>query len=103
VALDDDTSRGGARRADVPALADEIAAAPGLELGGVMAVAPLDEDPAPAFAALAELAAAIRGEHPSATLISAGMSGDMEHAIACGATHVRVGTALLGGRRAIVR
>jgi pyridoxal phosphate enzyme (YggS family) len=103
VALDDDPSRGGARRADVLPLAAEIAAAPGLELGGVMAVAPLDADPGPAFAVLAELAAAVRAEHPAATIISAGMSGDMEEAIAHGATHVRVGTALLGGRRAIVR
>jgi pyridoxal phosphate enzyme (YggS family) len=98
VALDDDPSRGGARRADVPALAAEIAAAPGLELGGVMAVAPLDADPGPAFAVLAEVAAAVRAEHPAATILSAGMSGDLEEAIAHGATHVRVGTALLGHR-----
>ncbi len=103
VALDDDPSRGGARAADVPALAARIAAADGLELGGVMAVAPLGEDPAPAFAILADVAASLCAEHPAATIISAGMSGDLEQAIACGATHVRVGTALLGGRRAIVR
>jgi pyridoxal phosphate enzyme (YggS family) len=103
VALDDDPARGGARTGDVPALAARIAAADGLELGGVMAVAPLGADPAPAFAALADLAAALRAEHPGATVISAGMSGDLEQAIASGATHVRVGTALLGGRRAIVR
>ena len=103
VALDDDPARGGARRADVPALAAQLAAADGLELAGVMAVAPLDGDPAAAFAVLGEVAAAVRAEHPEAEIISAGMSGDLESAIACGATHVRVGTALLGGRRTIVR
>jgi PLP dependent protein len=103
VALDDDPARGGARRADVPRLTALVAAADGLELGGLMAVAPLDADPAQAFAVLADLAAAVRAEHHAATIISAGMSGDLEQAIAYGATHVRVGTALLGGRRAIVR
>jgi uncharacterized pyridoxal phosphate-containing UPF0001 family protein len=49
------------------------------------------------------MAAAVRTAHPGATIMSAGMSGDLEQAIACGATHVRVGTALLGGRQAIVR
>ncbi|MDX6743067.1 YggS family pyridoxal phosphate-dependent enzyme [Actinocorallia sp. A-T 12471] len=104
VSLDppDADGRGGARIEDVPALADAIAAAPGLELGGVMAVAPLGEDPAPAFARLADVAARIRTAHPSARIVSAGMSGDLDEAIACGATHVRIGTALLGGRRAIV-
>ena len=50
-----------------------------------------------------EQAERLRAAHPSATVISAGMSGDLEQAIACGATHVRIGTALLGGRGAIVR
>ncbi|MEV5711588.1 YggS family pyridoxal phosphate-dependent enzyme [Actinoallomurus sp. NPDC052274] len=103
VALDDAEGRGGVRPGGVPALADAIAAAPGLTLGGVMAVAPLGGDPAAAFGRLAEVAAALRAAHPGATMISAGMSGDLEEAVACGATHVRVGTALLGGRRAIVR
>ncbi|MCO6005846.1 YggS family pyridoxal phosphate-dependent enzyme [Actinoallomurus purpureus] len=103
VALDDAEGRGGIRSDGMPALADAIASAPGLTLAGVMAVAPLGGDPAAAFARLAEIAAALRTAHPEAKMISAGMSGDMEEAIACGATHVRVGTALLGGRRAIVR
>ncbi|HEX6469962.1 MAG TPA: YggS family pyridoxal phosphate-dependent enzyme [Streptosporangiaceae bacterium] len=103
VALDGDPERGGARPADVPEIAARIAAAAGLEPAGVMAVAPLGADPAPAFAALAGVAAALRAEHPGATIISAGMSADLEQAITHGATHVRVGTALLGGRRAIVR
>ncbi|MCO5996656.1 YggS family pyridoxal phosphate-dependent enzyme [Actinoallomurus rhizosphaericola] len=103
VALDDAEGRGGTRPDGVPALADAIASAPGLTLGGVMAVAPLGGDPAAAFGRLAEVATALRAAHPGASMISAGMSGDLEEAIACGATHVRVGTALLGGRRAIVR
>lgn len=103
VSLEDATGRGGAAEADAPGLADAVAAASGLELGGVMAVAPLGADPAPAFERLARVAAVVRAAHPAATIISAGMSADLEQAIACGATHVRVGTALLGGRRAIVR
>jgi pyridoxal phosphate enzyme (YggS family) len=95
--------RGGAAPGAVPGLADEIAGAAGLELGGVMAVAPLGADPLPAFTRLAGIAAEIRRNHPDARIVSAGMSGDLEQAIACGATHLRVGTALLGGRRAIVR
>jgi PLP dependent protein len=95
--------RGGVEPGDAPALADAIAAADALELGGVMAVAPLGADPGKAFALLAETARAVRARHPAAVVVSAGMSGDLEQAIACGATHVRVGTALLGGRRAIVR
>ncbi|SEF51506.1 hypothetical protein SAMN04489712_101268 [Thermomonospora echinospora] len=95
--------RGGAAPGQVPELADLIAASEGLELGGVMAVAPLGADPAPAFARLAEVAAAVRAAHPAATAVSAGMSEDLEQAVACGATHLRIGTALLGGRDAIVR
>jgi uncharacterized pyridoxal phosphate-containing UPF0001 family protein len=72
-------------------------------LGGVMAVAPLGEPPRPAFRRLAEVARAVRADHPGAMMISAGMTGDLDAAIAEGATHVRVGTALLGSRRAFVR
>jgi uncharacterized pyridoxal phosphate-containing UPF0001 family protein len=93
--------RGGADPADVGDLAAAVAAA-GLLLGGVMAVAPLDTDPDPAFARLAEVAAAIRAAHPAATMVSAGMTGDLEAAVRHGATHVRVGTALLGRRAAPV-
>ena len=95
--------RGGAAPGDVPRLADAIAAEAGLTLGGVMAVAPLGAPPRPAFQRLAEVARAVRAAHPDATIISAGMTGDLEEAIAEGATHVRVGTALLGGRQPFVR
>jgi pyridoxal phosphate enzyme (YggS family) len=103
VSLDEVEGRGGVRPDEVIALADALSAAEGLELGGVMAVAPLGADPAPAFARLAKIAISLRAAYPAAKTVSAGMSGDLEQAIASGATHVRVGTALLGGRRAIVR
>ncbi len=103
VALDDDPARGGVGPADVPALAAEIDAAPGIWLGGVMAVAPLGEDPAKAFARLRDVALGVQERHPRATMISAGMSEDLADAVAHGATHVRVGTALLGRRKLFVR
>ena len=90
--------RGGAAPVDVPALAEAVSAAAGLRLLGVMAVAPLGEPPGPAFARLAEVAAELRSAHPTATWISAGMSGDLEVAVGAGATHVRVGSGLLGNR-----
>ena len=98
VSLDGDPLRGGALPADLPSLAEHVASRPGLRLRGVMAVAPLDADPAAAFDSLAAVAERLRAEHPAARDISAGMSGDLEQAIAAGATIVRVGTALLGER-----
>lgn len=92
-----DPGRGGALPADVPALAEAVAQS-SLTLGGLMAVAPRGEDPAAAFARLAEVSERLRAEHPTATMLSAGMSGDLEQAVAHGATHLRVGTAILGSR-----
>ncbi|NUW39864.1 YggS family pyridoxal phosphate-dependent enzyme [Nonomuraea rhodomycinica] len=103
VSLDDDPARGGALPADVPALADQIAALGHVWLGGVMAVAPLGEDPGKAFARLREVAQVVQESHPRATMISAGMSDDLAEAVAHGATHVRIGTALLGRRKPFVR
>lgn len=90
--------RGGAAPTDVLAVAAAVAGAEHLDLAGVMAVAPLDADPGEAFGRLAEVAAAVRREHPGAVVVSAGMSADLEAAVARGATHLRVGTALLGSR-----
>lgn len=90
--------RGGADPAGVPAIADAVAATEHLDLAGVMAVAPLGGDPDEAFSRLAVVAAAVRRDHPGARIVSAGMSGDLEAAVRCGATHLRVGTALLGSR-----
>lgn len=98
VALDDEEGRGGARPGDVPALADLVEEAEALRLRGVMAVAPLGGDPRRAFARLREVADGIRAGHPDATWVSAGMSADLEDAVAEGATHLRVGTAILGTR-----
>ncbi|MGH3267111.1 MAG: alanine racemase, partial [Trebonia sp.] len=103
VSLDGDLRRGGVPADRVLEVAEAIEAAPGLALGGLMAVAPRDSDPADAFAPLRRLSEAIRSVNASATVISAGMSGDMEAAIGCGATHLRIGTALLGARRRPVR
>ena len=98
VSLDDAPGRGGARIADVPALADLVAAEAALDLGGVMAVAPLGGNPDAAFARLWEVATGIQAAHPDATWVSAGMSNDLEAAIRHGATHLRVGSAILGSR-----
>jgi uncharacterized pyridoxal phosphate-containing UPF0001 family protein len=98
VRLDDDPARAGVDPDRAGELADLAASLEGLRLAGVMAVAPLGEDPAPAFARLADVAAQVRAAHPGATTVSAGMSGDLEQAVAAGATIVRVGTALLGRR-----
>ncbi|MFD5820955.1 YggS family pyridoxal phosphate-dependent enzyme [Nesterenkonia xinjiangensis] len=91
-------SRGGAAPSEVPALAEGIESAEGLRLAGVMAVAPLGEPAAPAFARLAELSALMRVDHPQADMISAGMSNDLEDAVAHGATHLRIGRDVLGNR-----
>lgn len=96
--LDGDPRRGGCPLPELDALAERVAAAPSLRLEGVMAVAPLGSDPAAAFAELSAAAARLRNAHPDATEVSAGMSGDLEQAIAYGSTCVRVGTALLGSR-----
>jgi PLP dependent protein len=95
--------RAGARPGEVAALAAAIDAHAHLELAGVMAVAPLGADAAVVFRRLAGMADAARWRYPSATVISAGMSGDLEDALANGATHLRVGSALLGVRRHPVR
>jgi PLP dependent protein len=99
VSLDDPPDRGGVAPDEALRLADEVGACDHLTLRGVMAVAPLGADPAPAFARLREVAGGIQEVHPAATWISAGMSGDLEAAVAHGATHLRVGSAILGSRQ----
>lgn len=91
-------SRGGAPVAAIGDLADQIAASPGLELLGVMAVAPLGQDPRGPFEALAAAHDTITAAYPQARMRSAGMSADFEAAIAAGATHLRLGSVLLGHR-----
>ncbi|WP_457253016.1 YggS family pyridoxal phosphate-dependent enzyme [Pedococcus sp. P5_B7] len=99
VSLDEPPERGGVEPGGALALADQVAACEHLELRGVMAVAPLGGDPDAAFARLAEVARGIREAYPEATWVSAGMSGDLEAAVAHGATHLRVGSAILGSRQ----
>jgi PLP dependent protein len=103
VSLDGDPARGGAPASEVMGLAEALMAEGGLVLAGVMAIAPLGMPAADAFAGLLDSAAVVRAIRPDATVISAGMSGDLEAAIAAGATHVRIGTALLGDRGVRVR
>ncbi|MFF0252319.1 YggS family pyridoxal phosphate-dependent enzyme [Micromonospora zamorensis] len=104
VSIDGDAARGGALPgsadpgAGLEPVAEAVADAPGLRLVGLMAVAPLGWEPDRAFAQLAEVASVFRTVHPGATELSAGMSGDFDIAIRYGATHVRVGSALLGMR-----
>jgi PLP dependent protein len=91
-------ARGGIRPDGIAGLANSIAASHHLNLRGLMGVAPQGADPDEAFRQLARCAYALRSDHPEATWISAGMSGDLESAVANGATHLRVGSAILGSR-----
>ncbi|MFD5145413.1 YggS family pyridoxal phosphate-dependent enzyme [Streptomyces sp. NPDC058401] len=95
-------TRGGVAPEQLAELADLVAAAPGLRIDGLMTVAPLAGHYAgreqAAFERLVELSSRLRADHPAATMVSAGMSADLEQAVAAGATHVRVGTAVLGAR-----
>jgi len=98
VNLTDDPGRGGVVPADLERLAEHVGGCPTLRLRGLMAVAPLDEAPADAFARVARLSERLRAIDPDARWISAGMTGDFEEAIAAGATHLRIGSAITGPR-----
>ncbi len=93
--------RAGAEPADLSALAAAVVDSGSLRLRGLMAVAPLGEDPDAAFRRLAEIREEFLVEHPEATDLSAGMSQDLEAAIRHGATRVRVGSAVLGPRPSV--
>jgi pyridoxal phosphate enzyme (YggS family) len=93
-----DDGRSGVVPAGIPDVAAAIASSEHLELGGLMTVAPLGDDPRPHFDHLVRLSADLRADHPDARIISAGMSGDFEAAIAAGATHLRIGRSILGDR-----
>ncbi len=101
ISLDGDTARGGVDIGDpagLDGLCAQITQAAGLRLAGLMAIAPLGADPDTAFAALAAEHRRVLANHPGATQLSAGMSGDLEAAVRHGSTCVRVGTALMGQR-----
>ncbi|MFJ2370144.1 YggS family pyridoxal phosphate-dependent enzyme [Microbacterium sp. NPDC087665] len=96
--LTEDVARGGVPVAQAIALAEHVLSLPSLRLRGVMAVAPLDEEPASAFARLRDVSDGVRAVAPDAEWISAGMTGDFVEAIAAGATHLRIGSAITGPR-----
>ncbi|WP_240739878.1 YggS family pyridoxal phosphate-dependent enzyme [Leucobacter triazinivorans] len=96
--LTDDPGRGGVSPDGIEALAEQVLAAPGLRLRGVMSVAPLEEEPARAFERLAGYSERVRALDPAASAISAGMTHDYREAIAHGATHLRIGSAITGKR-----
>ncbi|MGA0078615.1 MAG: YggS family pyridoxal phosphate-dependent enzyme, partial [Candidatus Nanopelagicales bacterium] len=93
-----DVNRGGVGRADLAALAKEISLLPAIQIEGLMAVAPLGVDPSQAFSKLREIQADFLKDFPEAVNLSIGMSEDFEIAIAHGATHLRIGSLLLGVR-----
>lgn len=90
--------RGGVEPTQLGALAEQVANAAGLGLRGLMAVAPRREEPARAFDRLAHVRETFLTDHPSARVLSAGMSHDLDEAVMIGATHLRVGSAILGSR-----
>jgi pyridoxal phosphate enzyme (YggS family) len=98
VSLDGQLGRGGASPADLAQLADLVNESNNLELLGLMAVAPLGVEPMKAFADLAQINQGFAGQFPNSKFLSAGMSGDFEAAIKNGATHIRVGSSILGSR-----
>ncbi len=102
VNLTDDPGRGGAAPDDLDRLAERVLETPSLRLRGVMAVAPLpeEEEAARAFERLRGYSERIRALAPDATAISAGMTHDFAEAIAAGATHLRIGSAITGNRPA---
>jgi PLP dependent protein len=98
LSLDGDPHRGGIVESEIPALADAVAQSGGLRLAGLMAVPPLGAAPRPAFARLRGVSERLRATHPGAGALSAGMSADLEDAVMEGATHLRIGTDLMGSR-----
>ncbi|MCU1414447.1 MAG: hypothetical protein JWN80_1787 [Microbacteriaceae bacterium] len=98
--LTDDPARGGANDGDLEAVVERVLATSGLRLLGVMAVAPVGEEPRRAFERVRAASERVRRIEPAADKISAGMSGDYAAAIAEGATHLRIGSAITGNRPA---
>jgi len=94
----DDENRGGVSVADLNSLATQISQSSNLELKGLMSVAPLNSKPEIAFDRLRDIQSQFLRQFPNAQILSAGMSEDFEVAIAYGATHLRIGSGLLGER-----
>ena len=100
LSLDGDPSRGGAVEAELSALADAALQSPHLNLMGLMCVPPIAIEPKVAFTEIAAIHRRFMSRYPDAQSLSAGMSGDFEIAVDCGATHIRVGSSILGPRTA---
>ncbi|MEN9687729.1 MAG: hypothetical protein RL381_741 [Actinomycetota bacterium] len=98
LSLDGDPARGGAVESELPSLADSVQSLPHLKLAGLMCVPPLNSDPHIAFSEISHIHRRFIEKYPSAPSLSAGMSGDFEVAIEYGATHIRVGSSILGSR-----
>lgn len=98
VNLTDDPGRGGIAPDGIESLAERVLETPSLRLRGVMAVAPLEEPAEAAFTRLAGYSQRVRALEPTAAAISAGMTHDYVEAIAAGATHLRIGSAITGNR-----
>ena len=98
ISLDGDTSRAGVSGDELLVLGQAISSTKNLDLAGLMVVPPVQAEPEAAFSKVAEIAQRFRNEFPMARSLSAGMSGDYEVAIAHGATHIRVGSQILGPR-----
>ena len=98
ISLDGDTSRAGVSGDELLVLGQAISSTKNLDLAGLMVVPPVQAEPEAAFSEVAEIAQRFRNEFPMARSLSAGMSGDYEVAIAHGATHIRVGSQILGPR-----
>ncbi|MBI3430317.1 MAG: YggS family pyridoxal phosphate-dependent enzyme [Actinobacteria bacterium] len=98
VSLDPQPGRGGVRPEQIAPLAEMVMRASRLKLEGLMAVAPLGENPESAFSRLAQIHSDFRLQFPDSPFLSAGMSGDFEKAVIHGATHLRIGSSILGSR-----
>ena len=98
VNLTEDLERGGVNPAELMSFAERVLSSPGLELVGLMGVGGLEVAPEREFERLAQLSQELQAIAPEANRLSMGMSGDFEAAIAYGATHLRIGTAITGNR-----
>jgi pyridoxal phosphate enzyme (YggS family) len=98
LSLDGDPERGGVVESELAALAEVVVAAPNLTLAGLMCVPPVSAIPAEAFSEIYRVHQRFLRDFPNAQSLSTGMSGDFEVAIDHGATHIRVGSSILGSR-----
>lgn len=99
LSLDGDPERGGVQESELHQLAHSLMERPGINLLGIMSVPPVTYEPALAFAEISQIHRRFIADFPTATSLSAGMSGDYLIALDHGATHIRVGSKILGSRQ----